>query len=227
MIILGIDSSSITASCAVIKEDEIKAKGFVKNGHTHSQTLLPLIQDTMKKAGVSVNELDLIAITNGPGSFTGLRIGLSTVKGMASVFQTKCIGVSSLEAAAFSLKDFSGIVCAVMDARCKQVYNALFENGKRLCEDRTIAIDQLLQELKEQNKKIILVGDGARLCYNEFKELDSIQLCDESVEYVQGESVAELGKINFDLEHSAKELLPIYLQIPQAQRELKAKPKGN
>ncbi|MBQ2675875.1 MAG: tRNA (adenosine(37)-N6)-threonylcarbamoyltransferase complex dimerization subunit type 1 TsaB [Clostridia bacterium] len=223
MIILGVDSSSKTASCAVLQKGKILAENFVNNGMTHSQTLLPLISQTLKAANVTVSELGLIAVTKGPGSFTGLRIGMSTVKGMAAVNNTPCVGVSSLKAAAVSQLGFDGIICAVMDARCNQVYNALFSgDGSRLCEDRALLIPELSDELKKLNKPVIFVGDGADLCYNTLKQqLKNVSKAEDP--FVKGSCVAILGRKAEGL--SADKLNPVYLRLPQAQRELLAKNK--
>lgn len=236
MITVGIDTSSVTGGVAVVKDNEVLASGFVKNGLTHSQTLLPLIDETFKKAGIKSADVDLYAVTKGPGSFTGLRIGMSTTMGMAAVNNTKCIGLSSLEAAAFGVfinEKYSNdlIICAVMDARLKQVYNALFkieDNALvRICDDRAISIAELNQELSSLNTDIILCGDGAMLCYESFDNKDSIILPDNDDIYISGEAVAKLGCLCFDNAVSYKQIQPEYLRLPQAQRELNLKMKNN
>lgn len=227
MRILAVDSSSITASVAVFDNREKLAEGFINNGLTHSQTLMPLISETLAGSAIDIDTIDVFAASIGPGSFTGLRIGISLIKGMAALKNKPCIGVSTLAALAYGAIEFGGIVCAVMDARCAQVYNALFstENGEftRLCEDRTISIEDLLAELIKINKPIILVGDGAFMCYNIYREkTHSIVLADESQVYLHGSSVALLA-VKQANPLPANELVPIYLQLPQAERELKRK----
>lgn len=236
-ITVGVDSSSVSAAVAVLKDGKLLKSGFIHNGLTHSQTLLPLISDTLKSAGIGFDEVGLYSVTKGPGSFTGLRIGMSTVKGMAAVRGTKCVGVSSLEAAAYGeyisdKHEKNTVICAVMDARCNQVYNALFridENGGfiRLCDDRALAIDELKSELLNigggEGCKIVLTGDGAKLCEKEFADALDIAVGQDDEFYVHGEAVARLGEKYIENALPPEELFPEYLRLPQAQRELKLK----
>ena len=144
MIVLAIDCSAVCASVAILKEERIVAESFVNNALTHSQTLLPMIDYTLKSAGISIEQVDKIAITNGPGSFTGLRIGLATVKGLCAGRDIDCVCVSTLLALSHNVES-DCVVCACMDARRNQVYNALFriKNKKvtRLCEDRAVSAE--------------------------------------------------------------------------------------
>lgn len=220
MIILGIDSSSVTASCAVMRDGEVLSSELVNNGLTHSQTLLPMIKRVVEAAGVDICDIDIAGITQGPGSFTGLRIGMSTLKGICAVNNTKCVGVSTLEALSTGMGDFDGIVCAVMDARAGQVYNALFLHGKRMCDDRAISISDLEKELKEQKKPVILVGDGTVLCYNKLKDTLPVTMAEEEKRYCTGKSVAVLAQAYSANAVASEELTPVYLRLPQAQREL-------
>lgn len=231
-ITIGIDSSSVTSSCAVLRDGELIAEGFVNNGLTHSQTLLPMIDDTLIKAGIGCADVDLISITKGPGSFTGLRIGMSTAKGLAAPYNTACVGISTLEAAAFGVYSSGGfaddsLICAVMDARCGQVYNGIYaksENGfYAVCNDRAIAIDELKAELCENDKHIVLCGDGARLCYDRLADEIDCEICAEDSMYVHGAAVAMLGERYRNDAVDFCTLRPYYLRLPQAQRELKLK----
>lgn len=227
MIILSLDSTSVTASVAISENGVVLAEYFINNGLTHSQTLMPMVEQTLIDSKKSIKDVDLFAITNGPGSFTGVRIGIASVKGMADAMNKKCIAVSTLEAIAEPLKNKDCIACAVMDARCNQVYTATFENGNRLCEDKAILIDDLGEELKQYNKKIVFIGDGAELCYNKLCEiLPNSQLADENIRYVHASSICRLAeekaKNGEELIDSAK-LVPFYLRVPQAERELNNK----
>ena len=143
--LLSVDSSAVTASVALTDGERIIKNEFVKSGLTHSETLLPMIERVMQ--GHSFDELDALAVCAGPGSFTGVRIGVATVKGIAFTRNLPCIPVSTLEAIAHNFTGESAVICAVMDARRMQFYNALFkaENGviTRLCEDRAISADDL------------------------------------------------------------------------------------
>lgn len=222
MIILGIDTSAHTAAAAVCSEDKIIASGFVNTKLTHSQTIMPLVKSILGAAKLELGDVDVFAVSKGPGSFTGIRIGVSAVKGLAFASNKPCCGVSTLEALAYNLVGFDGIICPVMDARCSQVYNALFtvEDGrpKRLCSDRAITIADLSGELKNYSEKIYLVGDGAELCYNKMKdEFSNIILAPLTLRNQLGSSVCMAA---FDEKRcTAGELMPDYLRLPQAQRE--------
>lgn len=231
MIILAVESSASAASAALLLDDKLIGESFLNNGLTHSVTLLPMINSLIESTKINIKDIDLFAISSGPGSFTGLRIGAATVKGLMN-FESKCIGVSTLEAMAYCHLDFEGTICACMDARCSQVYNALFENTqntvKRLCDDRALMIDELIEELKGVNKKILLVGDGALLCYNSIKEtcpelLDRVILSSESRRFQRASGVCllanELVK-NGEKTVSENELVLNYLRLPQAERQL-------
>lgn len=221
--ILGIDSSAKTAGCALYDGEKIIAEQFMNNGDTHSQTLQPMVESMLKNAGVALSGVDRIAVTTGPGSFTGLRIGVSMVKGLAMGAGVPCVSVSTLEAIAYNFVQYDGIVCACMDARRKQVYNALFssENGTvtRICEDRAISAQDLSVELEQYGDKVILAGDGAELMYN-FTE-GKYRLAPYGLRYQRGSGVC-LASVNC-ADVPAAELVPVYLRLPQAERERLAK----
>ena len=227
MKILSVDSSSVTASVAITENGKILSEKFINNGLTHSQTLMPMVESAINDSGVSVNDIDLFAITNGPGSFTGVRIGIASVKGMADALDKKCIAISTLEAIAQPLKNQDVIACAVMDARCNQVYTALFNNGNRLCEDKAILIDELGDELKQYDKKIVFIGDGSVLCYDKLHEIiQNCEVADENIRFVHGSNVgfvAEEKIKNQEEPISSANLVPFYLRLPQAERELNNK----
>lgn len=227
MKILSVDSSSVTASVAITENGKILSEKFINNGLTHSQTLMPMVEDVINESGVSVKDIDLFAITNGPGSFTGVRIGIASVKGMADALSKKCLAVSTLEAIAEPLKNQDVIACAVMDARCNQVYTAIFNQGKRLCEDKAILIDELAEELKQYNKKIVFIGDGSVLCYDKLHEIiQNCEIADENIRFVHGSSVgfvAEEKIKNGEEPINSANLVPFYLRLPQAERELNNK----
>lgn len=234
MIILGVESSATPCSCAVMRDGEIITELYSNNGLTHSVTLLPQIEKTLKKAKISLDEVDIFAVSHGPGSFTGLRIGAATIKGLCD-YDKRCLGVSTLLSMAYNHADFDGIICSCMDARCSQFYNALFcfEKGKlkRLCEDRAIMSDELINELKNLKKSVLLVGDGANLCYNKIKQTDSSLL--EFVRLKEGEEVYQRAggvcRAAFESILAGNEpvfrddLNLMYLRLPQAERELKKK----
>lgn len=227
MRILSVDSSSVTASVAITENGKVLAENFINNGLTHSQTLMPMVEKTIQESGISVKDIDLFAITHGPGSFTGVRIGIASVKGMADALGKQCVAVSTLEAIAEPLKNEDVIACAVMDARCNQVYTAIFNSGDRLCEDKAVLIDELGEELKRYDKKIVFIGDGSVLCYEKLCEnIQKCEVADERIRYVHGSSVGFVaeGKIkNGEEPINSANLIPFYLRLPQAERELKLK----
>lgn len=231
MKILSVDSSSVSASVAITENGVTLAENFINNGLTHSQTLMPMIEKTLNDANVSAKDVDIFAITNGPGSFTGVRIGIASVKGMADALKKKCVAVSTLEAIAEPLKNQDCIACAVMDARCNQVYTAIFDGGKRLCEDKAVLIDELGVELKTYNKKVVFIGDGSVLCYEKLKDIvTNINIAAENIRYVHGSSVGfvtEEKLRNGEEPIDSANLVPFYLRLPQAERELNNKLKKN
>ena len=225
--ILGIDSSAITAGCALYDNGKVIAEQFLNTKHTHSQTLLPMVETMLKSAEVALADVDVIAVTAGPGSFTGLRIGIASVKGMAMGAGKRCIPISTLEAIAYNFVGVDGIICCAMDARCGQVYNALFksENGviTRLCEDRAVKSAELYEELKKLNGRIILAGDGAEILDKATEH--SFSLAPLPLRYQRGLGVclAAEGKDSID----AAALMPSYLRLPQAERERLEREKSN
>lgn len=229
MKILAIDSSSKTASAAILEDNKLIGELYVDVGLTHSQTLLPLIESLLKNAKISIDDIDVFSISNGPGSFTGIRIGISLIKGLAFPKNKPCIPISTLHSLAYNLVNVDGIVCSVMDAKCNQVYNAIFkikdETITRLTEDRAISIDDLLEELENyQNNKIFFVGDGADLCYNK-KCNYNFFIADNSNKYQHAKSVAYLALEAFKQKKFiySDNLLPSYIRLPQAQRLLNTK----
>lgn len=231
MKILGIECSAGPASVAITENGVLLGSNFINVKLTHSQTLMPMVEQTLKNCTLSLVDIDYIAVAAGPGSFTGVRIGISAVKGMAAPLKTPCVSVSTLFAMAQKYVDRDCIVCAVMDARCNQVYNAMFEikdgNITRLCDDRALLCDELANEIENiyrtQDKPIIITGDGAKLFYP-FVE-NFAQLSPESIVYQNavGVCLAASTMIEKGQTVTADELLPIYLRLPQAERELKKK----
>ena len=232
MKILGVDSSATAASAAVISDGKLLSFTFSNTGLTHSQTLLPMIDNTLKTAGLTVNDIDCFAVTNGPGSFTGVRIGVSAVKGLSQPLNKSCMAVSTLEAIAKPLENSGVYAVSVMDARCNQVYTAQFdcENGfKRVTEDDAISIEALAEQLKAVNKRIVLIGDGASLCYEKMKCIvNGVELAPLNIRYQSASSVALIAYDNYrefgeGCFINSYELLPNYLRLSQAERELKKK----
>lgn len=229
MKILAVDTSAKAASTAIVENGKIIAESFINTQLTHSQTMLPMIENMLKSCNISLDEIDGCAVSVGPGSFTGLRIGISLVKGLAFATQKKCAPVSTLEALCYNVSTV-GRICAVMDARCSQVYTATFdfdgEKHTRITEDEAISIAQLEESVKNCKNPVIFVGDGAEMCYNKLKETcGNIILSAENVRFQRASSVATVAQKMFEENNtlSAEELTPSYLRLPQAQRERMAK----
>lgn len=230
MKILAVDTSATAASVAVAEENKLIGEFSINTALTHSQTLMPMVEELLKNTGLSVNDIDAVAVNAGPGSFTGVRIGVAAVKGIAFPKNLPCVSVSTLESMAYNMLGNDCIVCSVMDARCSQVYNALFRvNGcsvTRMTDDRALSLTDLKNELQNINEKVILVGDGAVLC-SEFlgEELENIMIApfNNRIQTASSVAYAAFEKINNGETLKADELMPVYLRLPQAQRELNKK----
>lgn len=232
MILLGLDTSAKAASAAVSDETQLLAEAMVNTKLTHSQTIMPMVQSMLENAHIALNQVDVFAVSVGPGSFTGLRIGIAAVKGMAMALQKPCVAVSTLEALAYNLRGFEGIVCAVMDARCNQVYTASFRASggavERLTEDSALPIEELDRQLKQFHEPVFFVGDGAYLCYNNKNMcISNARLAPEHLVNQSAASVCGLALERIKAAPmaavSAEAILPVYLRLPQAERELRQK----
>lgn len=232
MKILALETSAKSVSVAVSEGGALLAQAYQNRGLTHSVTLMPLLDGMLKNAGLTLDDIGAIAVAQGPGSFTGIRIGVSAAKGLAWAKGLPCCGVSTLEAMAYGAADFEGIVVGAMDARRQQVYNAVFrvEKGSitRLCDDRAVAMEQVAWELRETNcqENLLIVGDGASLLYDFLQGAGiACRLASPAHRYqnaagvaLAAESLAAQG-----LTCSAQELQPVYLRLSQAERERLAK----
>lgn len=227
MKILAIDSSAKAASCALAEDGNQVALYYQKTGLTHSRTLLPMVEAMLSNCEMTIRDIDLIAVSRGPGSFTGIRIGCATAKGLIWAANIPGCGVSTLEAMAWQASHIEDhIICSVMDARRSQVYNALFfADSKnpaeltRLCPDRAISIEELGDELKKVEKSVFLIGDGAELCYNTLSGFigDRLVLAPESFRHQNAWGVA-LAAMRRSKDGYA-EPDPVYLRPSQAERE--------
>ena len=226
MLILAFETSAKAASVALTENGRLLGESYQNTGLTHSQTLMVMAEDVLKQCGKLAADVEAVAVAEGPGSFTGVRIGVAAAKGFAWGSEIPCYGVSTLEAMAESLGAFDGYVCPCMDARRSQVYNALFlaEGGKltRVAEDRAIALADLKEELKNCDKPVFLVGDGAILCYNTLsKEVSNLVLPPEHRIHQRAVGVAVLAQrmAEAGLAPSGGALVPNYLRLSQAERE--------
>lgn len=226
MKILALETSARSVSAAVVENGAVLASAFQCTGLTHSRTLMPMVDAMLRSAELPLAGIDLFAVAAGPGSFTGLRIGVSALKGLAWATDRPCAAVSTLEAMAQNLAHTDALLVCAMDARRSQIYNALFEaNGgavRRLCPDRAIGLEELCIELSGETRPIAVLGDGAVLAADalsargipcalapeplRWQNAVGVALCAERMA-ARGETV------------SAQELRPVYLRVSQAERE--------
>ncbi len=227
MKILGIDSSGLVASVALASDDTIVAEFTVNNKQTHSQTLLPMLEQVMKFSGMELDEIDGIAVAAGPGSFTGLRIGASTAKGLGLALDKPLISIPTVEGMAYQLAEADGIICPIMDARRNQVYTGIYEmQGQELQvlhEQYAVDIRELLEELKNYNKKIHFLGDGVPVYRSIIEEEfgGEFQFAPAHMSRQRAASVAVLGQkyyMDGKIETAASHK-PVYLRKSQAERE--------
>ncbi len=223
MKILALESSATVASVALCEEERVLGEYTLNTGNTHSETLLPMVESILRLANVPLSEIDLFATAAGPGSFTGVRIGAATLKGLAFGQGKPCIGVSSLEAMAYNLPAASGLICPVMNARRGQVYTAIFrnENGvlARLLPDSAIPLTELDGLLLKYNEPVMLVGDGYDMAAAGLH--CSILPTPERLRLQSAASVAKAARLAYlaGVRTTDLELAPTYLRPCQAERE--------
>ena len=228
MIILGIESSAVAAGAAVVKDGKLIGETYLNTGLTHSETLLPLVESCLKNVKLTPADVDAYAIAAGPGSFTGVRIGISAVKGLVFEKDVPVYGISTLEALACGAMVAGYLITPVMDARCRQVYTASFicEDGAllRIREDSALRLDELYAEIKAQKKPVLLVGDGAKLTGAFLKEKGDVTFCmfPEIFQYQHASGVAFAAWMRYNKGETGQPgetLQPRYLRLPQAERE--------
>ncbi len=225
--LLAVDSSAKSASIAVFDGEKLVSECFVNASLTHSRTLMPMVDYSLRQADMKVQDIDAFAVSKGPGSFTGVRIGAAAVKGLAFPGNKPCAGVSTLEAMAYNFRDEDCTVFSLMDARRNQVYTAVFEvkDGRvtRLCDDGADSIEALAARVSAVRGRIYLAGDGAALCCEAFRAVNKeVILPDENRRYQRayGVGLAAIASGNFV---SPAELEIAYVRPSQAERELKNK----
>ena len=226
MLILAFETTAKAGSIALLEDGKLLAESYQNTGLTHSQTLMVMAEDMLKAAGKTMSDVCAVAVAAGPGSFTGVRIGVAAAKGLAWGGELPCYGVSTLESMALTLGVYQGYICPVMDARRSQVYNALFyvNSGvmERLCEDRAIALADLKTELEQLDGPIFLVGDGSNLTYNTLKDaISQLVLPPEHRMHQRASGVALVAaaKIAAGDPGDAAVMVPNYLRLSQAERE--------
>ena len=225
MKILALETSAKAVSAAVTENGKVLCSGYQDTGLTHSRTLMPIVEHILKNTDLRMADMDVIAVSAGPGSFTGIRIGVSAAKGLAFAVDKPAVGVSTLAAMARNVAFADGLIVCAMDARRNQVYNALFEakDGAltRLTEDRAIGLAELAEELKDDPRPKTVVGDGGRLCFDFLQNAGipcrlappHLLMQNAASVALEAESLAAEGKTV-----SAQELEPVYLRPAQAER---------
>lgn len=226
MLILAFETSAKACSAALLEEDKLLGEVYQNTGLTHSQTLMVMAEDLLKQCGKAVSDVTAVAVANGPGSFTGIRIGAAAAKGFAWGLNLPCVGPSTLASMAVGLGVWQGYVCPVMDARRNQVYNAVFHvdcgNYTRIREDRAISLKELGEDIQSFTEPVFLVGDGSTLCYNTLLEaVPGLVLPPEHKMHQRASGVAlEARRMLLNAEpQSGAELIPNYLRLSQAERE--------
>ena len=226
MLLLAFETSAKAGSVALMEGDKLLGENYQNTGLTHSQTVMAMAQSLIESCGYTPQDVQAVAVAAGPGSFTGVRIGVAAAKGFAWGAEIPCYGVSTLEAMALQLGVWQGYVLPVMDARRQQVYNALFhvQAGKleRLCPDRAISLADLGEEIKNLSEPVFLVGDGSILCYNTLKDtVPGLVLPPEHRMHQRaaGVALAALERIAAGDPGNGAALEPNYLRLSQAERE--------
>lgn len=226
MLILAFETSAKAASVALLDGEKLLGESYQNTGLTHSQTIMAMAEDLLKQCRKTAQDVEALAVAAGPGSFTGVRIGVAAAKGFAWGGELPLYGVSTLESMALSLGIWQGYVCPVMDARRSQVYNALFHVNcgecTRIREDRAISLAELGEDIKNLDEPVFLVGDGSILCYNYLLEsVPNLVLPKEHRMHQRalGVALAAARKITAGEPGDGASLVPNYLRLSQAERE--------
>ena len=226
MIMLALDTASRYCSAAVMKDGEIIAEQTVCSGLVHSRTLMVLVDNVLKSVGIEAKDIDAYACSNGPGSFTGVRIAVSTVKGLALAENKPCVAVSTLQAAAEGLYCPGTVVCAILDARCSQVYAAAYLNGQTLIEPAPMMLSELLEKLQGYDR-VVFCGDGISVHRDAIINAlgASADFAPAPLAYQRAAAVASVAQRLFDSGNTVDcfELDANYLRLSQAEREYAAK----
>ena len=227
MKILALDSSGLVASVAVVTEDKVLGEFTVNNKKTHSQTLLPMVDEVLKILDMDVKELDAIAVAGGPGSFTGLRIGASTAKGLALVLDIPIINIPTVDSLAYNLYGTDHLICPMMDARRNQVYTGLYEwqegEFKVVLPQFAAEVEELAEKLNSYNREIIFLGDGVEAQLSKFAPLLKVPYTIAPV-HLSKQRAAALGALGIEYYKAGKlqdgdSFEPEYLRMSQAERE--------
>lgn len=227
MKILGLDSSGIVASVAIVEDDVLIAEYTVNYKKTHSQTLLPMLDEIAKMTELDLNSIDAIAVAAGPGSFTGLRIGSATAKGLGLALKKPLIAIPTVEGLAYNLYDISGLICPIMDARRKQVYTGIYrftDHQLKVVEDQmAVPMETVIEKLNQYGEAVTFLGDGVPVFHELIAEKMTVpySFAPAHVNKQRAVAVAALGEIYYrqGKTETAMEHVPDYLRVSQAERE--------
>ena len=227
MKILGLDSSGIVASVAIVEDDVLIAEYTVNYKKTHSQTLLPMLDEIAKMTELDLNSIDAIAVAAGPGSFTGLRIGSATAKGLGLALKKPLIAIPTVEGLAYNLYDISGVICPIMDARRKQVYTGIYrftDHQLKVVEDQmAVPMETVIEKLNQYGEAVTFLGDGVPVFHELIAEKMTVpySFAPAHVNKQRAAAVAALGEIYYrqGKTETAMEHVPDYLRVSQAERE--------
>lgn len=230
MIILSVDSSSSTATCALVKEDKILGEINLNDKKEHSVILMDLIDSLLTRYNLTLDDIDGFAISEGPGSFTGLRIGMATIKGLAFGSNKPCLAISTLDTLAYNVINFNGIICPIMDALRGNVYTNLYKNNngklEAISEANCLSIEELVSVLKEKNEPVIFLGDGV-VKHKDYllENLSNLSFAPLNSNYPKASSLGELALqlFNSNVTQDLNKIAPVYLRKSQAEREYEAR----
>ena len=231
MILLAVDTSGPVCGVALMENGHVRYEGMVKNKMTHSENLMPMVEEAFEKTGLSVDAVDMFSVVVGPGSFTGVRLGVSAVKALCHVGGKKAVAVDALEATAEGVRYFDGVICPIQDARAGQVYGACFEGNtmKRLLDDAPVKVEDFCRQVKQLGKKALFVGDGTLVHREKIESLmqEDCVFAPAQMNYLRPAAVAQIAWQRQDEAVDYLTLAPMYLRAPQAERQRNLVEKGH
>lgn len=223
MILFCLDTSGPVAGVALMQDGAVRYEGMAVNAFTHSQSILPMAEEAYRRAGLEIEKTDYFAVTVGPGSFTGVRIGVSTVKALAHAAGKPCIAVDALEAMAAGVQPFAGVICPIQDARAGQVYGAAFQGGTltRLLPDEPVKLEDYLEKVSAFGQPMLFLGDGMPVHRDAIQRKlgDQAQFAPAHLTFLRPAAAAYLAWNRRDQAVDYKSLSPLYLRPPQAERQ--------
>ncbi|MBR0320599.1 MAG: tRNA (adenosine(37)-N6)-threonylcarbamoyltransferase complex dimerization subunit type 1 TsaB [Clostridia bacterium] len=229
MILLAMDTSGPVCGIALMQDGQVRYEAMAKNKMTHSENLMPMMEEAFLKTGLELDQVDVFAVTVGPGSFTGVRLGVSAVKALCHAAGKKAVAVDALEATASAARYFDGVICPIQDARAGQVYGAAFEGNtvKRLLDDEPIKVEQFCEKVSGLGKKALFLGDGTLVHEKKITELmgDRAVFAPAHMNFLRPAAVAELAWRKTDEAVDYLTLQPMYLRAPQAEMQKNLKEK--